>query len=50
MELFGGIISVDRPLLKNVKAAALIIYTGFAVINLLVMISPYIKKYLLSHK
>ena len=37
LALIGGIIYVDRPLLKNEKAAALIIYTGFAVINLLMM-------------
>jgi hypothetical protein len=39
LALIGGIIYVDRPLLKNEKAVALIIYTGFAVINLLMMIN-----------
>ena len=33
--LFGGIIYVDRPLMRSEKVGALIIYTGFAVINYL---------------
>ena len=35
MAIFGGIIYVDRPLTHAEKAGALIIYTGFAVINYL---------------
>ena len=36
MAIFGGIIYVDRPLTRSEKVGALIIYTGFAVINYLV--------------
>ncbi len=36
MAIFGGIIYVDRPLARSEKVGALIIYTGFAVINYLV--------------
>ena len=35
MALFGGIVYVDRPLRRLEKAATLIIYFGFAVINYL---------------
>ncbi len=35
MALFGGIVYVDRPLKRLEKAATLIIYFGFAVINYL---------------
>ena len=35
MAIFGGIIYVDRPLTRSEKVGALIIYTGFAVINYL---------------
>jgi deoxyhypusine synthase len=38
LALIGGLIYVDRPLLKNEKLAAVIIYTGFAVINFLMML------------
>ena len=37
MAIFGGIIYVDRPLTRSEKAGALFIYTGFAVINYLVI-------------
>lgn len=36
MAIFGGIIYVDRPLTRSEKVGALIIYTGFAIINYLV--------------
>ncbi len=36
MAIFGGIIYVDRPLTRSEKVGALIIYTGFAVINYLI--------------
>ena len=36
LAIFGGIIYVDRPLTRSEKVGALIIYTGFAVINYLV--------------
>ena len=36
MAIFGGIIYVDRPLTFSEKVGALIIYTGFAVINYLI--------------
>ncbi len=39
LALIGGLIYVDRPLLRNEKFAAVIIYTGFAVINFLMMIN-----------
>ncbi len=36
MAIFGGIVYVDRPLTFSEKVGALIIYTGFAVINYLI--------------
>lgn len=39
LALIGGIIYVDRPLLKNEKVAAVIIYTGFAIVNYVMMTS-----------
>lgn len=39
LALIGGIIYVDRPLQKPEKIAALLVYTGFAVINSLMMIN-----------
>ena len=33
LALIGGIIYVDRPLTKKEKTGAIIIYSGFAVIN-----------------
>jgi len=39
LALIGGIIYVDRPLLKNEKIAAMLIYSGFAVINYLMMMN-----------
>ena len=36
MAIFGGIIYVDRPLTRSEKVGALIVYTGFAVINYLI--------------
>ena len=36
LAIFGGIIYVNRPLTRSEKVGALIIYTGFAVINYLV--------------
>ncbi len=39
LALIGGIIYVDRPLLKNEKIAAVIIYSGFALVNMLMMLS-----------
>ena len=39
MAIFGGIIYVDRPLTRSEKVGALIIYTGFSVINYLVTTS-----------
>lgn len=37
LALIGGIIYVDRPLTKNEKIAAMAVYTGFAVINYVMM-------------
>jgi len=37
LALIGGIIYVDRPLFKKEKVAALLIYTGFAFINYMMM-------------
>ena len=37
MALFGGIIYVDRPLRKTEKIVAIALYTGFAVINYLML-------------
>ncbi len=37
LALIGGLIYVDRPLSKNEKLPAIFIYTGFAVINYLMM-------------
>ena len=34
--IFGGIIYVDRPLTRSEKVGALMVYTGFAVINYLI--------------
>ena len=39
LALIGGIIYVDRPLLRNEKVAAMLIYTGFSTINFLMMMS-----------
>ena len=39
LALIGGIIYVDRPLLKNEKVAAMAIYSGFALVNFLMMMS-----------
>ncbi len=39
LALIGGIIYVDRPLLRNEKIAAMLIYSGFAVVNFLMMMS-----------
>jgi len=37
LALIGGIIYVDRPLFRNEKIAAIIIYTGFALVNFMMM-------------
>jgi hypothetical protein len=37
LALIGGIIYVDRPLAKNEKFAAIIIYSGFALVNYFMM-------------
>ena len=37
LALIGGIIYVDRPLVRAEKIVAIIIYTGFALINAMVM-------------
>ena len=37
LALIGGIIYVDRPLFKSEKVVAILIYTGFALINYLMM-------------
>lgn len=37
LALIGGIIYVDRPLKRNEKVGAILIYTGFALINYFVM-------------
>jgi len=37
LALIGGIIYVDRPLFKKEKVAALLIYSGFAFINYMMM-------------
>jgi len=39
LALIGGIIYVDRPLLRNEKIAAVIIYSGFALVNYVMMMS-----------
>jgi len=39
LALIGGIIYVDRPLHKPEKIIAVLVYTGFAVINYLMMIN-----------
>ena len=37
LALIGGIIYVDRPLIRNEKIAAILIYSGFALVNYLMM-------------
>jgi len=37
LALFGGLLYIDRPLQRMEKLAVLSIYTGFAVVNFLVM-------------
>jgi hypothetical protein len=37
LALIGGIIYVDRPLFRNEKIAAMIIYSGFAIVNFYMM-------------
>jgi len=37
LALIGGIIYVDRPLFRNEKIAAIIIYSGFAIVNFFMM-------------
>ena len=37
MALFGGIIYVDRPLRKAEKIVAIVLYTGFALVNYFVL-------------
>ena len=37
MALFGGIIYVDRPLRKTEKLVAVALYSGFAVVNFLML-------------
>jgi len=37
LALFGGLIYVDRPLRKMEKFAAMVTYTGFAIVNYIVM-------------
>jgi len=37
LALIGGIIYVDRPLARNEKFAAIIIYSGFALVNYFMM-------------
>jgi hypothetical protein len=37
LALIGGIIYVDRPLFRNEKLAAIIIYSGFALVNFYMM-------------
>jgi hypothetical protein len=37
LALIGGIIYVDRPLFKKEKIAAIIIYSGFALVNFFMM-------------
>jgi len=37
LALIGGIIYVDRPLVRNEKFAAIIIYSGFALVNYFMM-------------
>lgn len=37
MALFGGVIYVNRPLRRIEKVAALFVYMGFAIVNLLMM-------------
>lgn len=37
MALFGGIIYVDRPLRKTEKIVAIALYSGFAVVNYLML-------------
>lgn len=39
LALIGGIIYVDRPLQRSEKIAALLVYTGFAAINYLMMLN-----------
>jgi len=39
LAIIGGIIYVDRPLKSTEKVAAILVYTGFAVINYLMMYS-----------
>lgn len=39
LALIGGIIYVDRPLQKSEKIAAILVYSGFAVINYLMMLN-----------
>jgi hypothetical protein len=37
LALIGGIVYVDRPLFRNEKIAAIIIYSGFALVNFYMM-------------
>ena len=39
LALIGGIIYVDRPLKRPEKWAAILVYTGFAAINFLMMVN-----------
>ena len=39
MALIGGIIYVDRPLVKFEKIGAILVYSGFALINFLMMLN-----------
>jgi hypothetical protein len=39
LALIGGIIYVDRPLQKPEKIAALLVYTGFAAVNFIMMLN-----------
>ena len=39
LALIGGIIYVDRPLQKTEKIAALLVYTGFAAVNFIMMLN-----------
>lgn len=42
MALFGGIIYVDRPLRKAEKIVAIVLYTGFALVNYLVLANQFV--------
>lgn len=50
MALFGGIIYVDRPLKKAEKSVAIVLYSGFALINYLMLANQLELVQIISHQ